>query len=90
MPSPVPCDWRSGTNVVSGATGLRARYAMSGTDLAYGALYSVGMFYANVAFTFIFICEATVKLVGLGPRWYFLDVSWAPQVMCAVDLLLLR
>uniref|UniRef100_A0A7S4PLT5 Uncharacterized protein n=2 Tax=Guillardia theta TaxID=55529 RepID=A0A7S4PLT5_GUITH len=33
------------------------------------------IFWINFCFTFIFVSEATIKMIGLGPRWYFSD-SW--------------
>jgi len=37
--------------------------------------FSAGMFWANVAFGSIFVIEAIIKIIGLGPRWYFRD-AW--------------
>jgi hypothetical protein len=31
------------------------------------------MFWCNVVFLFVFISEAVIKLLALGPRWYFVD-----------------
>jgi len=36
-------------------------------------IVNMSIFWCNVAFTFIFTMEAIIKLLGLGPRWYFLD-----------------
>ena len=32
-------------------------------------------FYMNLCFTVIFVLEAAIKILGLGPRWYFVD-AW--------------
>mmetsp|Transcript_64826 Transcript_64826/g.159576 ORF Transcript_64826/g.159576 Transcript_64826/m.159576 type:complete len:652 (+) Transcript_64826:132-2087(+) len=31
------------------------------------------LFWCNVVFIVVFVSEAVIKLLGLGPRWYFLD-----------------
>jgi len=35
--------------------------------------WTSGMFWVNCLFTGAFILECTIKLLGLGPRWYFLN-----------------
>jgi len=35
--------------------------------------WDAGMFWVNCLFTLVFISECTLKLLALGPRWYFLN-----------------
>jgi len=37
--------------------------------------FSAALFWANVGFGAVFILEAIIKIIGLGPRWYFKD-AW--------------
>ena len=37
--------------------------------------YVAMFFYMNLCFTVIFVLEAAIKILGLGPRWYFVD-AW--------------
>ena len=33
------------------------------------------LFWVNLSFTLIFFSEMIIKMIGLGPRWYFID-AW--------------
>ena len=39
--------------------------------MSYGWIY--GLSIANVVFTGIFLVEAILKLIAIGPKWYFRD-----------------
>jgi len=48
-------------------------------------IVNMTIFWCNVVFTFIFSMEAVIKMLGLGPRWYFLDY-WNVFDLCVVML----
>ena len=52
-------------------------FSMMLNSLEYEAIdcFAANMFWINLVFTAIFLLEMIIKLIGLGPRWYFVD-SW--------------